>query len=220
MTPALLFDLDGTMIVSDPIHKAVFKDLLAEFGVGMTDDIFQNAIHGRPNAEIFATLLPQVSDPIALADRKEAMFRARLPRPSPAMPGLKALVARAEAEGWPRAVVTNAMPANAEASLGAIGLADAFPVVVSGEVFPPGKPDPGVYIEAMRCLGVTPAQSIAFEDSASGIRAARAAGITTLGIRSTLDDTALRAAGAHASLADFTDPALEDHLAALTGAHP
>ena len=135
----------------------------------------------------------------------------------PGISGLE-LVRRARAQGWHLALVTNAMRKNAEAMLAAIGLSDAFACIVIGEECARGKPDPDPYLEAMRQLGVTPDESIAFEDSPSGIRAAVAAGIHTLGIRSTLDDAALRAAGAAATLADFTDPALATHLARLEGA--
>jgi len=215
--PALLFDLDGTMLVSDPIHEAVFRDLLAERGVALTDDFYTRSIHGRANIDIFADLLPDEPDPAGLSEHKEALFRARLPDPYPAMPGAAALVQRAKANGWGRAIVTNAMAKNADAMLGAIGLGDAFDVIVSGEECARGKPDPDPYLEAMRQLEADPDQCLAFEDSPSGVRAAVAAGVTTLAIRSTLDDAPLRAAGAAATLEDFTDPALQGFLARLEG---
>ncbi len=215
--PALLFDLDGTMLVSDPIHEAVFRELWTERGLPTPDGFYTEQIHGRQNLDVFAEFLPDEPDPQGLHERKEAMFRDRLPRPFPAMPGLADLVRLSQRQGWKRAVVTNAMRKNADAMLEAIGLRDAFETIVIGEECARGKPAPEPYLEAMRRLGVTPAETIAFEDSPSGIRAAVAAGVYTLAIRSTLDDTALRGAGADATLADFTDPALADHLARLEG---
>jgi HAD superfamily hydrolase (TIGR01509 family) len=215
--PALLFDLDGTMLVSDPIHEAVFREIWTDRGVPIIEDFYLRQIHGRTNLDIFAEFLPDEPDPQALSEHKEALFRARLPRPYPEMPGVGALVALAQEKGWPRAIVTNAMRKNAEAMLAAIGLRDAFEVIVSGEECARGKPDPEPYVEAMRLLGVAPEACIAFEDSPSGVRAAAASGAHTLGIRSALDDAALRAAGAHATLQDFTDPALPDHLARFEG---
>lgn len=215
--PALLFDLDGTMLVSDPIHEAVFRDLLTERGVAVAEDFYLKHVHGRANLDIFADVLPDDPDPKALDELKEAMFRARLPRPYPAMPGVVALVAQARANGWGLAVVTNAMRKNAEAMLAAIGLRDAFETIVVADECAHGKPHPAPYLEAMRQLGAASEDCIAFEDSAAGVRAAAAAGALTLGIRSALDDATLRAAGAKATLADFTDPALPDHLARLAG---
>jgi len=217
---ALLFDLDGTLLVSDPIHETVFRELWAERGLPYSDDFYEQHIHGRQNLDVFAEFLPDEPDPLALHQRKEAMFRARLPRPFPAMPGVKELVALAAAKGWHTAIVTNAMPENAAAMLGAIGLDDAFDTIVSGEECARAKPDPEPYLEAMRLLGEPPERCIAFEDSPSGVRAAAASGAYTLGIRTTLDDATLRAAGAVATLKDFADPALQMHLARLEGDQP
>ena len=138
--PALLFDLDGTMLVSDHLHEAVFRDLWTERGLPVYDGFYVEQIHGRINADIFAEFLPDEPDPVALSERKEAMFRARLPRPYPAMPGVADLIALADAKGWGRAIVTNAMRKNAEAMLAAIGLRDAFDTIVIGEECARGKP--------------------------------------------------------------------------------
>ncbi|MGY3436687.1 MULTISPECIES: HAD family hydrolase [unclassified Marinovum] len=215
--PALLFDLDGTMLNSDSIHLQVYKEIWAARGMELTDEGYMQHMHGRLNVDIYADFLPDEPDHQGLSDWKEAQFRERLPRPFPGMPGVGDLVARAVAEDWPRAIVTNAMRLNAEAMLGAIGLRDAFEVIVIGEECPRGKPDPYPYQEAMRQLGVAPGECIAFEDSPSGMRAAAASGAYGVGIRSALDDAALRAAGAQITLQDFTDPALTDILKRHTG---
>jgi len=218
--PALLFDLDGTMLVSDPIHEQVFREIWTERGLPTPPGFYVEQIHGRQNQDIFREFLPDEPDIQGLHERKEAMFRDRLPRPYPGMPGVVALVRRAEAEGWPRAIVTNAMRKNADAMLEAIGLRDAFETIVIGEECQRGKPAPDPYMEAMRQLGVAPEDSIAFEDSVSGATAAAASGAFTFGLRSALDDATLRAAGASETLADFTDPALFGHLARLEGSRP
>jgi len=218
--PALLFDLDGTMLVSDPIHEAVFREIWTERGLPTPAGFYVAQIHGRQNQDIFREFLPDEPDIQGLHERKEAMFRDRLVRPYPGMPGVVELVRLAQEKGWKRAIVTNAMRKNAEAMLEAIGLRDAFDCIVIGEECARGKPDPGPYLEAMRQLGVAAEDSIAFEDSTSGVRAAVAAGAHTFGIRSALDDATLRAAGAAATLADFNDPALAHHLARLEGASP
>lgn len=206
--PALLFDLDGTLLNSDAIHRAVFAEMLAPRGIEVTEAFYLDHIHGRLNVDFFAEFLPDEPDPQALSEAKEAAFRARLPRPFPAMPGAAALVARGRAEGWPMAVVTNAMRANAEAMLAAIGLEENFGVIVIGEECARGKPHPEPYLEAMRQLKVAPAGAIAFEDSPSGLRAARASGARTVAVLSGLGAEEARAAGAHHVIHDFTDPAL------------
>ncbi|SLN14225.1 HAD family hydrolase [Roseisalinus antarcticus] len=217
MSPALLFDLDGTMLETDAIHRAVFTDMLAPRGIAVDEAFYMEHIHGRLNADFFAEWLPDEADPEALSEAKEAEFRRRLPHPFPAMAGLHDLLDRATAAGLPIAVVTNAMRPNAEAMLRAIDARDHFEVIVIGEECPRAKPHPDPYLQAIEALGVAPEQTIAFEDSPSGIRAARAAGAFAIGIRSSLSDAALRAAGAHRTLSDFTDPALADILRRFKG---
>jgi HAD superfamily hydrolase (TIGR01509 family) len=206
--PALLLDLDGTMLDTDRLHLAVFAELMAPFGVAVDEAHYRDHIHGRLNADYFALVLPDHPDPQGLSDEKEAAFRRVLPRPYPATPGVASLLDRASAAGWARAVVTNAPPDNAEAMLEAIGLRHHFDVVVSGETCPRGKPFPDPYLEALDRLGVRAETALAFEDSPSGLAAAVAAGIPTVGVTSTLSAAELLALGAAAAIADFTDPAL------------
>ena len=133
------------------------------------------------------------------------------------MPGVIDFLGRARDAGLHLAVVTNAQRANAEAMLEAIGARAYFEVVVSGEETPRGKPHPDPYLEAMALLDAAPEDCVAFEDSPSGIRSAHASGAMTVGLRSSLDDAALRALGADMSIQDFTDPALEEIFLRLKG---
>ncbi|MCU0908677.1 MAG: HAD family phosphatase [Rhodobacteraceae bacterium] len=167
---ALLFDLDGTLIFSDPLHRVVFAEVLAPWGVDVTEDVYARHIHGRLNADIFADLAPG-GDPVALGDAKEAEFRRRLGGQADPVPGAPAFLARAAAAGIPCAVVTNAPRANAVAMLSAIGLAHRFPVVVAEGDAAAAKPDPAPYRLGAARLGVDPAACVVFEDSPAGIRA-------------------------------------------------
>lgn len=214
MQIALLFDLDGTLLKSDPLHVAVFIDLFARHGREIDEDFYLRKLHGRQNLDIFGELFPG-EDPQAMSDAKEAAFRERLGAQAEPMPGLVDLLDRADASGWRRAVVTNAPRDNAEAMLAAIGLRERFEALIIGDECVRGKPDPAPYLAGMAAVGVTADQCIAFEDSPSGVRSAAASGALTLGVRSSLDDAALRAAGADASIADFADPTLPGLLARL-----
>lgn len=218
--PALLFDLDGTMLDTDPIHIAVFVDLMADYGIAVDHAFYLNHVHGRLNVDVFAEFLPDLEDPMALSRHKEALFRDRLPRPYPEMPGLTALLDQAQIAGWPIGVVTNAERANADAMLAAIGHRDRFETLIIGEECTRAKPHPDPYLAAMNGLGVAPDQTIVFEDSPSGLRAASASGAFTVGMRSSLDDHSLRQFGARATLADFTDPTLAGILQQFQGDRP
>jgi HAD superfamily hydrolase (TIGR01509 family) len=211
--PALLFDLDGTLVHSDPLHFAIFREFFAEYGRSLEWDDFTTHISGRSNAEIFTHFLPDRPDRgTELADRKEAEFRRRLAESMEPTPGLAALLDWAEANAHPYAVVTNAPRANAEAMLAAAGLATRFETVIAEGDAPCGKPDPAPYLLAMERLGVGPDASVAFEDSRSGTRAAAASGAYVFGMTSSLEPEALLQAGAHQAIADFDDPALWAHL--------
>jgi HAD superfamily hydrolase (TIGR01509 family) len=208
MTPnlALLFDLDGTLVDTDHLHHAAFVAILAERGRELPLGEYRAEIMGQHNAHILERYFPG-EDP-AILDRKEAMFRDALAASVEPIAGVHALLDWAEANAVATAVVTNAPRRNALAMLAAAGLAARLPALVIGEECPRPKPFPDPYQAAMSAVGATPSRSIAFEDSRSGIRAARAAGAHVFGMTTGLTPPELLQAGAHQTIADFTDPAL------------
>ena len=216
--PALLFDLDGTMLNSDAIHAQVFTELWQSRGLEVTDEFYMKHVHGRLNVDIFAEFLPDEPDPQGLSEWKEAQFRERLPRPFPAMPGLLELLNHAQALGWRIAVVTNAMRLNAEAMLSAIGAREHIEHLVIGEECTHAKPHPQPYELAIQQFGERADNCIAFEDSPTGVQSAAASGAYTIGVRSALSDAELCANGAQATIQDFTDPTLPALLDRLKGA--
>ena len=202
----LLFDLDGTLTDTDALHLRTYQDLLAPMGRTVTHDDYRSRIMGAANEAIMAWLFP--GEPVArhraLADEKESLFRSLAGAMHP-LPGLLDLLAWADRRAIKCAVVTNAPRANAEMMLGALGLRERFPVLVLGDELARGKPDPLPYLTALDRLGAQASQALAFEDSRSGVAAAHAAGIETIGMLTGLDDAALRASGAAATVGDFTD---------------
>lgn len=210
---AFLFDLDGTLVDTDRQHHAAFAALLAERGTDLGFDTYREHIMGKPNPAIMAQFFPgEAARHTEIAESKEALYRAALPERIAPVDGIHALLDRLDADGHAVAVVTNAPRATAEASLRASGLAPRLPVVVIGEECPRPKPDPAPYRVAMEALGVAPDRAIAFEDSPSGLAAARASGAEVFGLATGLDAAALLQAGAHHAIADFTDPALWAYL--------
>jgi beta-phosphoglucomutase len=213
MRAALLFDLDGTLVDTDHLHHAAYVALLRERGETLSLADYRTHIMGHPNEAIMARYFPgRDAEHAAIAARKEAMFRASLAASVAPVTGIHALLDWAEAEDVGCAVVTNAPRANAEAMLAAAGLASRLPTLVIGDELARQKPDPLPYREAMRLAGATPSRSVAFEDSGSGLRAARASGAYVFGMASGLAPDELRTAGAHQVIADFTDTALWAYL--------
>ena len=125
-----------------------------------------------------------------------------------------ALLDRADAAGIPMVAVTNAPRLNAELLLSGLGITDRFKALVIGAELLHGKPHPLPYQEGLRFAGASAMASIAFEDSRTGVQSAVAAGIPTIGIRTSLSHADLVAAGAIASASAFDDPELLARLAA------
>ena len=216
MALGLLFDLDGTLADTDPLHFAAFNTLLGEFGQSLTQERYRHSVLGGANALIMQWLFPGLDRHrrAELADRKEVLFREQSGHLKP-LEGLAELLEEVERQGVKVGVVTNAPRANAEHVLGVLGLQRLLPTVVVGEEIAHSKPDPLPYLIGLERLGCPAGRTIAFEDSVSGVTAASAAGLYTVAIRTTLDEHALRTAGADMTVQDYRDPAL---LALVRGA--
>jgi HAD superfamily hydrolase (TIGR01509 family) len=231
MLKAILFDLDGTLANTDPLHYQTWQDILRDYGLEIDRAFYQARISGRLNPLIVQDLLPQLSFEAGkqLADDKEARFRKIALSLTP-MSGLLDLLAWIDTRGLKKAVVTNAPRDNVKFMLKVLRLADSFDTVVLGEDATAGKPDPACYKLVLNQLNISAKEAIAFEDSPSGIRSSVGAGIYTIGVASTHDPNILSAVGAAMVIPDFeeqrlwhlldslvaTDSYPDEHLSTLT----
>jgi HAD superfamily hydrolase (TIGR01509 family) len=213
MLKALLFDLDGTLVETDSLHFAIWRDRLQPYGYDVDRAFYQTQISGGLNPEIIARLLPQLTaeDQANFAWEKEAEFRQRATALT-LLPGVLDRLDWAVKHQLKLAVVTNAPRENAAFMLQTLQVDQTFPTVILSEDLPVGKPDPLPYLEALRRLDITPDETLVFEDSPSGIQSAVRAGLYTVGIASTHDPEHLYALGAKLVIADFTDERLTDLL--------
>jgi beta-phosphoglucomutase len=213
MLKALIFDMDGTLVHSDPVHLQAFVEILNPEGVTVDEDVYRSTIIGRTNEAIFATLLPHrsIEEHEAFADEKEATFR-RLSLDLKPLEGLLDLLDWARERGIGIALVTNAPRLNAEHMLDVLGLTERFPVQITIDQVERGKPDPLPYLTALERLGVRADEALAFEDSPSGMKAAKAAGLFSFGVLTGLTAQEMREVGADATIDDFHAPALWDVL--------
>jgi HAD superfamily hydrolase (TIGR01509 family) len=216
--PSLLFDLDGTLVDTDRIHFKAFNVMLEPFGRSITQEEYKTQIMGFPNVTIMPRVLPGVSatEQERLAARKEEIFRELADELEP-IDGLIDLLDWAAGHAVPVAVVTNAPRANAEMVLRALKLDGRFDAVVIADDLPHQKPHPLPYLTGLERLGSAAGHAVAFEDSRSGVMAAAAAGLPVVGIRTSLDDATLVAAGAAMTADHFAEPAVRELIAARTG---
>jgi HAD superfamily hydrolase (TIGR01509 family) len=213
MPLALLFDLDGTLVDTDRLHIAAWNSVLARDGRRIDSAYYRTSVMGFANDAVSSALFPDHPASLrgALSDEKEAAFRSLVGDLTPTA-GLPKVLAWADKLALPMAVVTNAPRENALLMLRGLRLADRFPVLVIGDELARGKPDPLPYVTAMQRLGTDASRALAFEDSLSGVRAAVAAGVETIGLMTALSEDVLRDAGAAAVAKDFTDSALLERL--------
>jgi HAD superfamily hydrolase (TIGR01509 family) len=213
MLKALIFDMDGTLVHSDPVHLEAFAEVLQPEGVAISEEFYRSSIIGRTNEAIFADLLPHLDaqGQEAYADLKEATFRRMSTNLKP-FEGLLDLFGWAERRGIRIALVTNAPLLNATHMLDVLGIAERFDVKITIDQVERGKPDPLPYLTALERLGLKPEEAVAFEDSPSGMRAAKGAGLFSFGVLTGLSAEEMREIGADATIDTFHDQALWEIL--------
>lgn len=183
MISAVVLDMDGLMLDTEPVYKASWQQAGAELGFDL-DDEWYSILTGRPTPDCERELVRRFGPEFPMT-----RFRARwqeLWRTSvdvggvPTKPGLFTFLSFLEDKALLSAVATSTEARYAELSLRGAGIADRFNALVSGDQVARGKPAPDIYLEAARRLGCDPVECVALEDSNAGVLAASAAGMVTL----------------------------------------
>jgi HAD superfamily hydrolase (TIGR01509 family) len=174
---AYLFDCDGTIADSMPLHYIAWKQALDEWGCEFPEDLFY-AWGGRPTDDIIASLNESqgLAMPVeAVAQRRENLYRALLPELT-AVPQVLHHIELAY-QRIPIAVVSGGTRDSVSASLAALGLLDKFPVMVCAGDYTKAKPDPEAFLLAAERLNIPARSCLVFEDTDMGVQAAAAAGM-------------------------------------------
>ena len=177
---AYLFDCDGTVADSMPLHYVAWKKALGEHGCEFPEDVFY-AWGGMPAAEIVATLSAQQGLSLAaeeVAHRKELLYYELLPELK-AVPEVLEHIELGHGR-VPMAVVSGSTRDSVTKSLELLGLLDRFDTLVCAEDYTKSKPDPEPFLVAAARLGVAPGDCLVFEDTEMGIQAATAAGMASV----------------------------------------
>jgi len=184
---ALIFDMDGVIVNSNPMHSEAWSRFNRRYGIETTDAMIQR-MYGRRNDEIVRDYFGgDLSDEeVAARGRaKEALYRQLIAERMEELlvPGVREFIERHR--DLPMAVASNAEPENVNFVLDRAGLRPYFRAVVDGHQVHNPKPHPDIYLLAARLLDVLPERCIVFEDSPSGAAAGSAAGMKVIGLSTT-----------------------------------
>jgi len=179
---AVVFDMDGTLLDTEAVFKAIVYEVCGDLGFVMTD-----LVHGQmvgSSHEATAALLARTFGPgfsyDAFEDRCRAAMGLRMAETVPVKPGAVDLLSALRELDVPMAVATSSRSTHALTHLEAAGVIGLFDTIVTRDDVTNPKPHPEPYLTAAARLGVDPASCVAFEDSVSGVRAAHAAGMRTV----------------------------------------
>lgn len=183
MIEAVVFDLDGVLIDSEPVWEQVRRGLVTERGGHWASDA-QRRLMGMSTPEWARYLsedlgvgLPPGEVAAIVTDRMAARYREHIPL----LPGAADAVRRL-ADRWPLGLASSAPAVLIETVLQSAGLRPDFQVTMSTEQVPRGKPAPDIYLAVAGCLGVGAASCAAVEDSSNGLRSAAAAGLRVIAV--------------------------------------
>jgi beta-phosphoglucomutase family hydrolase len=179
----LVFDCDGTIADTMPLHYEAWVAALKEHSVEFSEALFYE-LAGMPTADIVALLNERHGHDMpvqATADYKESIYQRLIPRVVPIEPVV--VLVKEFAGKLPMAVATGGTQAICRKTLSSLGLLDYFQHIVTADDVKRGKPAPDIFLESARRLGVPPESCYAFEDGDLGIQSARDAGMTVIDIR-------------------------------------
>jgi HAD superfamily hydrolase (TIGR01509 family) len=184
---AVIFDMDGVLIDSEPLHFIVLNEVLARGGHALSGDEYE-AFIGTTTEAMWSVLVQRFRLPASAADYIEQYNRAllrALEQPHPPQPGVLRLLRWLRERGIRLGVASSSPRSWIDATLRSIGLDGTFEAIVSGDDVTPGdgKPSPTIYRLAATRLSVRPSRCVAIEDSPNGVLSARRAGMRVIGVR-------------------------------------
>ncbi len=184
-TPAVIFDLDGTLVDSEPHYYEAGRRTLERYGVtGYTWEEHSRFI-GVGTRETLEALRERYALDVSVDELLAVKNRHYLELTgsgTAVFPRMRSFVERLHTAGHRLAVASGSSRAAIEAALTATGLSALLPVYVSAEEVGRGKPEPDVFLAAARLLGTDPADCVVVEDAAPGVEAARRAGMRCIAV--------------------------------------
>ena len=210
MCRGVIFDMDGVLIDSHPIHKKVWSQFLASVNRPVSDDELDFVLDGRKREEILRHFLGDLSeDRLKEYGRRKNELYAESSKDLRTIAGVEEFLASLEAAGLLMAVGTSASFQRARDTLTVLGILPRFSALVTGNDVANGKPDPEIFLRAAERLNLAARNLLVVEDAVSGVKAAKAAGMKCLGIAANGRGGDLMAAGADHVIPDYSEISLQ-----------
>jgi beta-phosphoglucomutase len=222
MNCAVILDMDGVIIDSNPFHRMAWKDFLERHGVEVNEHMFKNVIFGTTGDQAIRTLLQPpdlTTEQLSLyTEDIDTTYRSIVSGNEQIFPvdGLYNFLDFIKEIGFKIALATSAPPENISLILERLGITEYFDVIIDKTHVTHGKPDPEVYLKAVETLKTDSEYCLVFEDSLSGVRSAIQAGIRVIGVTTSHTAEELSLAGTFYNIDDFNDPSLPQMLATIS----
>ena len=189
----VIWDLDGVLVDTGEFHFQSWLKTLAQYQIPFDRDFFRKTF-GMNNTGVLTTLLGHSPDPqilSAIGDEKERLFRELIHGQVQPMSGVRTWLDCFAGKSYPQAIGSSAPKPNIDALVDELGIRSYFKAIVSGADMP-GKPDPAVFLEAARLIGIPAEKSLVIEDSVAGVAAARRAGMKCVAVLTSHSRDALK----------------------------
>jgi beta-phosphoglucomutase len=185
---AVIFDMDGVLVDSNPAHEVALKQFSKQKGFDLTEEQLRTKIFGRTNKDWLPNLFGDHLTPAQIKDygeEKEAIFRDIYVSEIKPVEGLIGFLERLAQANIPMAIGTSAPRSNVDFVLKHLPIEKFYKSILDESFVSKGKPDPEIYIKCAAALGFDPTHCVVIEDSISGVAAAQGAGCKVVGITTT-----------------------------------
>jgi HAD superfamily hydrolase (TIGR01509 family) len=218
MIEGIVFDMDGVLIDSHPVHRVAWSKFLATFGKSISDEGLGFILAGRRREEILRHFLGDLPESkIAEYGHQKDLFFEENFHDVKLIPGVRDFLVTLEAAGLEAGIATSASSARTWGTLRRLELDQKFAAVVTGDDVDAGKPDPAVYNLAAQRMNLSPEKLLVLEDAPCGVQAAKSAGMRCIGVSTNGRAEMLRQCGAEFVIPNFLDLSVETLLHLASG---
>lgn len=207
---AVLFDMDGVIVDSNPVHKIAIERFCKKYDLELSEEKLSKKVWGRQNKDWIPAVFERDIEPALLAEysfEKEKLFRELYETEIKPLPGLENFLKQLEEKEIPKAIATSAPIENVDFVLERTGLRKYFQTILHDAFVEKGKPDPEIYLKTAEALNFDPKDCIVFEDSLSGVQSGLSAGCKVVGVLTTHSPQELKET--HLTIKDFNEITIE-----------